>query len=232
MKFSQRPYKKRGKSRKMRRYRRKKTLVNRALQPIPQRYICKLKYAENLFLGNGATPQSVYSFNLNNLYDPNRTGTGHQPYGYDQLEKLFTGYRVFGASYNVSVTTNTGEAIRTYFLGVIPLNSNGSDCPNTISAIAECPRARYVKQLVSAPLKTIRGHISLPSLMGVSKATYRADNNYSSAVVGGPTLPATLNIMVSPLDESTIPDAGAIQCMVEITYHVEFIGPVLQPQSS
>ena len=59
----------------------KTTNVNRSLQPVPSRYICKMKYSTNV----ATDINGQYIFNLNSLYDPDRTGTGHQPYGFDNL---------------------------------------------------------------------------------------------------------------------------------------------------
>ena len=65
--------------------RRPRVVVNRALHPIPQRFITKMKYAEQFATdGNGR-----YAFNLNSIFDPNRSGVGHQPYGYDTLSTLW-----------------------------------------------------------------------------------------------------------------------------------------------
>jgi uridine kinase len=55
----------------------RKTLnVNKSLTPFSQRYITKMKYSENVITGS----TGVYRFALNNLFDPNLTGVGHQPH--------------------------------------------------------------------------------------------------------------------------------------------------------
>jgi len=48
------------------------TNVNRSLQPIPDRYICKMKYAETI--QTSATGQ--FQYRLNSLFDPNFSGGG------------------------------------------------------------------------------------------------------------------------------------------------------------
>ena len=64
--------------------------VNRSLQPFAQRYIAKMKYSEQLKVtGPAGGGLAAYRFNLNSIFDPNRTGFGHQPYGHDQLAGLY-----------------------------------------------------------------------------------------------------------------------------------------------
>lgn len=89
----------------MRKYRKRaanrKLVVNSALQPIPQRYITKMKYSEQV----STDAAGRYMFNLNSIFDPNRTGTltGHQPYGFDTLATLYNRYRVISCGYRIQV---------------------------------------------------------------------------------------------------------------------------------
>jgi len=78
--------------RKQRAARRPTKLVNRAVNPIPERYICKMKYSDTFQLTSGGG--SLYRFNLNSIFDPNRTGVGHQPYGHDQYDRIYNHYKV------------------------------------------------------------------------------------------------------------------------------------------
>jgi len=85
----------------MKKYRRKQRnqelgMVNKSLQPIPNRYICKMKYATHV----NTTATGAYVFRINSLFDPDNTGIGHQPYGYDNLTFCITviaSYPVVGA---------------------------------------------------------------------------------------------------------------------------------------
>lgn len=109
--IKRRLYKKKGMSSR-------KVVVNRALQPFPQRYICKMKYAQDMI-----TPASgLYSFNLNSVFDPDQTGIGHQPYGMDQLTPLYHRYRVIACGWRVTTTT-AGQTVQ---LASLPLNENPS----------------------------------------------------------------------------------------------------------
>jgi len=81
-----------------------------------------LTYAQYVdFSFSVANTAYMYQFNANSVFDPDRTGGGHQPYGHDQLATMFNKYRVFGFRYLVEVipgndvsnsTINWGATVR------------------------------------------------------------------------------------------------------------------------
>lgn len=66
----------------------------------------KLTYSEAIQLDPGLAAGAAYVFAANGLYDPNITGTGHQPAGFDQLMALYGEY-VVTASWIKIVAVNT-----------------------------------------------------------------------------------------------------------------------------
>lgn len=185
-----------GVYRKKRWGRRRPTVnVNRALQPLAQRFICKQKYSDVFAISVG-TP--TYTFNLNSVFDPNRTGVGHQPYGFDNLAAIYNRYRVIGCTWNIQMW-NSSTAVRT---AVIPLN----DLPTftSISEICENPRAKWKTFIPGGSPVLIRGYTSIPSLTGRTKAQYMADDRYQSPVTGSPQELALLHIACANLADSTI----------------------------
>lgn len=101
------------------------------------------------FLANKRTTQHVYGsqysvsltsgtsvmrvFRGNGMYDPDRTGTGHQPYGFDQLSALYKYYSVRASSIKVwYVTSSAGTGV---LMNVTP-DATAATTP-TISAITE-----------------------------------------------------------------------------------------------
>ena len=67
--------------------------------PFGKQFYTKLRYneAHTFSAGGAANFASSYKFNLNNLYDPNETGAGHQPLGFDELMSIYEKYTVVGA---------------------------------------------------------------------------------------------------------------------------------------
>lgn len=221
----------RRKPRAVRRKRAKRstTLANRsAIAPIPARYITKMKYAESFVLaGTGLRTQQM---NLNSLFDPNRTGLGHQPYGFDQLcgpsgSALYNRYRVFKVDYVVVCANDT------YNIHYAVLNSNDASPPiNSVSEARENPRCQYVCQNPGGTLKKLTGSISIPSLMGRTKAQYMASNEYQAAYNASPTEFAIMNIYAQGLNDD-VGVAMSHTVNILLTYHVEFFDPHVLDQS-
>lgn len=80
-----------------------------------QSFRTKLKYVDNVGLSSvgGAVSKNVFS--PQNCYDPNVTGTGHQPMYFDQLAAVFNKYKVHSAKITVSFNAVTETAATSCF---------------------------------------------------------------------------------------------------------------------
>jgi len=187
--YSKRKYAPRRKMIRRRRLggrRRRQVNVNRALQPIPQRYICKMKYSDIQLSSLGG----LTYFNLNSIFDPNRTGIGHQPYAFDTLATLYNRYRVISCGWRVHVVEGYSDAPTT--IACLPANEVLS--PSTMSEVRENPRAKYVVAQPGGGAVYCSGKVYLPSLMGRTKAQYMADDRYQALVTADPQEAAILNV--------------------------------------
>lgn len=198
---------------------RKTVVVNRALAPIAQRYITRMKYAEQFTF---SAIQPTYRFNLNSIFDPNRTGIGAQPYGHDTLQTMYNRYRVIKATYVITVF-NSGSAIK---LAALPANEEVSPT-GTTDAITN-PRCRFIHQYPGGSVSKLKGSIYLPSLVGRTKSQYMADDRYQAQFGSSPSELAVLNLYCTLLNDSGVNDS---QCNIEITYTVECFDVKNLPQS-
>lgn len=187
-------------------------LVNKALHPLPQRYITKMKYSEVI---STDSVTGAYAMNLNSIYDPNRTGVGHQPYAFDTLASLYNRYRVISCGYRLSVSPTGGVPIT---LTAIPANQVLTT--STASEIRENPRAKYVVQNVGANVMVLSGKSYIPSLVGRTKAQYMADDRYQALTTANPNEEAILNIATfNPSNDISLVSTP-VQVVME--YLVEF----------
>lgn len=63
--------------------------------PFPAKMRSVLRYSEGISIpGPSLGGVSLYYFCANGIHDPNITGTGHQPYGHDELLQIYNHYRV------------------------------------------------------------------------------------------------------------------------------------------
>jgi len=210
-----RRFKKRGTKprRRMMKRKSKTALVNRSLQPIAQRYFCRMKYCENILVTSLAGA-AQYSFNLNSIFDPNRTGIGHQPYGHDTLETLYNRYRVIKCSYAISAIDTNGKYIQ---VSAIPANELVT--VSNIAQVTENARARYITQAPNAALKTLKGTVHLPSLVGRSKAQYMSDDRYQAIYGASPAEAAILTVAAQTLSGAS--DNMSIAFNITLNYTVE-----------
>jgi len=82
----------------------------------PARTTRRLRYSTSASITGTAGVVGTYIFSANGLYDPDVTGTGHQPMGFDQLMLSYNHYFVTAAKIYVgfrnSSVTNPNVAIR------------------------------------------------------------------------------------------------------------------------
>lgn len=62
--------------------------------PFPTSQIIKLRYCETIELDASTAATNIYYFRANSIYDPNFSGTGHQPYAHDTLATVYNHYQV------------------------------------------------------------------------------------------------------------------------------------------
>lgn len=197
-------YKKRGVRKGAR-----KILVNNALQPIPQRYIAKHKYVANVTTDANGN----YTFNLNSTFDPDRTGGGHQPYGRDQLAALYNRYRVISASWRIFAQNSTVP------IQVAAIATNEVTTYTNMGSIVEAPRSKFIIQMPGAAATVLKGHVSLPSLVGRSRVEYMGSDRYQADVNADPTEQCILSVFAA--DSSGAYLVGQ-KLFVEIMYCVEW----------
>lgn len=66
-----------------------------------------LTYATTFSMDAAAGSYAQYAFRLNSLYDPDLTGTGHQPFGFDEMMAYYQRYTVIGAKVSCSFDYRT-----------------------------------------------------------------------------------------------------------------------------
>lgn len=88
-----------------------KSLTNTRYTPVkwgfPQRLYIKLRYVENVAATSTTGSFATYAWRANGLFDPNRTGTGHQPMYYDNCAAIWDHFTVLKSYAKITVTPLT-----------------------------------------------------------------------------------------------------------------------------
>jgi len=183
--------------------------------PIPDRYMTRLKYTELVTLSYTGT-NKYYQFNLNNLNDPNRTGSGHQPMGYDQLSSLYDKTRVHGCAYEI-ILSNTNAAYQGEV--VVQLRPDSDVAASFEDAMEAAYRQYRCLGSEGAQPVTIKGYVGLAKLFGISKATLNTDSDFIAGIGGNPANQACLTIWAQNTATAT---AIEIVARVNLTFYAEF----------
>jgi len=109
-------------------------------QPMPQSLITTLRYTDYFSINPGVGFAGSYAFVANGLFDPNFTGTGHQPMGFDQLMTFYNHYEVIGAKMRYSIYP-ANEV--TGFNWGIKLDDGATFSNNAIDVVCEHAMTKY-----------------------------------------------------------------------------------------
>ncbi len=220
--------KKKGTQRKLRSAGRQMT--NRTLPVfgfIQPRTISCFKYSDVITSSTVTSGAGAhYVFRLNNIYDPDLTGTGHQPYGFDVMALIYNRYRVNSVRWEVTFCSVADQL--TYL--VAPYNNTAPNITTAaeFSASAEYPRAVVKKTgYAGSPNAIFRGEIALHTLAGKTRQQYISDDIYASDYTTGPVQAMQLQIGVFNSGGVTSPFDFSIQ----IWYITESSDPNVISQS-
>lgn len=218
------PYYKKRYGRKRKTYRRKKMRGRRPLTSrytpsgMPAQRIAKLRYAEQVELTSTLGGLTEHRFSCNNAYDPNTTGTGHQPMGYDQWSALFNHYTVLGAKVTINTLQNAG-AVNPGYIGVY--TTDGTSNPYTSAdEFIEAKRGSFT-QLVAdqAHVKRLVSKFSTKKFFNVSDV--KDNSELKASVTASPSEVAFWNIWYHTTDGTT----NSVKIMVVIDFIVSFSEP-------
>ncbi|AWW06122.1 MAG: capsid protein [Cressdnaviricota sp.] len=119
----------------------------------PKRIQMTHKYVEGISLTSTAGVISKYNWSCNGMFDPNTTGTGHQPLYFDQMSALYNHYTVIGSKIKIVCTSGTVNAAP-FFIGAFLDDDASSTNITDISGLAEQSTGSY-RMLAPGATQTI-----------------------------------------------------------------------------
>lgn len=109
------------------------------IRNLPLKSVAKMRYVGGVTLTTGLIP-TVHHFRANSIYDPDATGTGHQPMGRDEYANFYQKYIVLGSRIRVYWSTDAGAAVTV--CGVF-INDDNSIPYTSYEGIIESKRGKY-----------------------------------------------------------------------------------------
>ncbi len=158
----------------------------------------------------------MYDYRITDLYDPDYTGTGNQPVGFDQFTAMYARFRVTFVSLVVQFQNMTPGGVVGAFPSVDPA------LPAAQLSWPSQPLAQTGLVATNTPGYTFRWRIRPWELFRVSKQEYMGGEEYSGTSAASPLRNIYLHTWIRGLGASV----SSCAVMVRIAYDVEFFAPV------
>jgi len=181
---------------------------------VPDVTLIKMVYSDYRPLVAAAN-QASYVYRLNSCFDPDQTGVGGQPDGFDQWKTLYSQYRVVACDAKVHVAALAGAALCTMTPSVSA----------TVSSSAEeqigLRRARGQLANVSGQMAKLNARYRISDVYGIADRVVLDEDNYAAPVTGNPNGVAYLRI-----EAETSGAADTIMVWTTLTMYTRFEKPV------
>jgi hypothetical protein len=159
-----------------------------------------LRYVDRVELTSTSGGHAYYQFRANSLFDPDLSGTGHQPRYFDQLCSAtgpYTTYRVHGCSVRLCVVPSD-SAIWNVAAGFTDSStlSAGISGAGLDLAYAELPGwIGWLMPLASGPSHTMTFKALMGQIHNVPESAIKIDDQYAAAYNANPVDTAYFNIV-------------------------------------
>lgn len=218
----------RTRPRRNRRVRKRYTPMHLLRSPLGKSHKAILRYVERGFTVNPgvAGVATAYYFSANGLYDPNITGTGHQPVGFDQMMAMFDHYTVIGARAKFQFYSIDGTYKQLVLVGLDDATTQPLDIGQTLEN-GTC-RWKLISNASAGDQQThtLSYKVNPAKFLGRSKPMSCSELRGDAS--NNPEEQVYFKIVCSPQDGT---DTAGIECMVTIDYTVIFTEPKELAQS-
>lgn len=189
------------------------------VQNVGDRAVTKLRYTA---FGSISTAISGYGeqiFRLNSLFDPDYSGAGSQPLGFDQWAAFYNRYKVLSVKVRCQFAASTGLAE-----SIVSLTPNMVNTIDTSGnhVLAEPYSKNSVFSTNGGWKPVIEAEYSIPKLFGLTTLEY-GEEAYTAATSGSPVNVAYLHVRVDTLSGGL---SGSVYYFLEAEFSVEFYSRV------
>lgn len=215
----------RNKRHNRRNYKNKALITQVKGQGISDMMYVKLIYAEQIPINPSVVSYFPYVFRGNSLFDPNLTGTGHQPLYFDQYSAIYSKYRVLGSSVKLDVINNGAVSAMFY---VCEPNTDQSSIVD-LAALYEQARsgAPKIVPIAARVSSRMKKYASTRKVCGLTKSQLY-DDTFAAGISSSPSNTWYWNLLFGSVDNSSVPSGYFV---IKMTFYVQFFDRVLTSQS-
>lgn len=190
--------------------------------PIPDDTRVTLRYTDTKD-ANASVGAYVYTWALNDVYDPDVTGVGAQPLAYDQWTGLYNRWLVRECVYDVAITSRTVSGRLS--VAVAPAASP-SLAPSTFEQASSMRYAKAGETTGGGPTVHIKGRVDMAKLYGVPDYAIESDDNYQGSVSASPPRRMVLTVACE-----TSGSSDALSLTVVLKFRTRFLQPLVSSLS-
>nr|DAV46090.1 MAG TPA: Capsid protein [Cressdnaviricota sp.] len=190
--------------------------------PLAKAKVCKFKYFQEISLNPTAGLCADYVFHATSIYDPDNTGTGHQPYGFDQIMAMYDHFTVLGSKIKVTAVNNTNAPI---WMGIKLRDENTNLTGMDLQDFQEQPGTK--KKLIGWQTSgSSKGVLTLgcgqAKFLGLTKQALMADTSRRGDTSSNPADGLFFHVMIAP---QSVDDLSGQIFAVEIEYTAALTEP-------
>lgn len=196
-------------------------------RPLGSRVTAQHRYVETdveLNPGLGGTISS-FLFAANGLYDPNITGVGHQPLGFDEMGNLFQHYTVTKASITVTFVNADAAYSQVVALSVLGQGSTPTNMQRVLEQ-GDAFHAVVQESESGGAVRVLKASVDISKFM--ARPSILSEDDFRGTTSQNPVELVYFNISAEP---QLNVDSSRVYCIVEIDYTTVWSEPILVAQS-
>lgn len=193
----------------------------------PDRIMLKLPYYEQFNLQNAASAGANYFWNLNSIWDPNRSGVGHNPSYFKAWQGIYNRYRVLGVkarcTFAYGAEGGSAWGNRVYLYASNDTVQTGDD-----SQMEQAHMTSGIIHPNGKPVATLTKYFTPARITGRTLQQYMSDDRYQATMTTNPQEVICLTAGIRNLAPGAI-TSGNVACTIHLTYYVELFDPIISP---
>lgn len=200
---------------------------------LPDMVIRSLSYVSVKSYNASATASDVNVYRLNDLFDPDLTGTGGQPYGFDQMMTYFNNFCVIKTKWKAvmfqqeateNIVLSFQPCAQALFAQYYDSDDPTTIQPNTLAHCHEFPHVCYKLGTSNNSNITLRGSRSIEKCFHTNRKAMMSNNllEYCGTAAAGPTKQAYIKIGSAPVYQD--PPGRSIAFFIK--YTAVFFNPI------
>lgn len=189
------------------------------------------RYAEVVDISNenitGLTTTPV-TFRLNSLFDPFKSGVGHQPQGFDQMAIFYRGYKVYKVHVQIKILSREAGSSTSTFIVANIKPSAGTYTPGSLQNMNTLQEVAENTIIDADDGKTFDQTWHIADIEGVAHNQIYVDNQFAANVATNPLAEPLLQLSCGDYNEIT---GQTVKVLVSFQFFTMWTSPQPLPTS-